>query len=149
MTEFFIEYGMFLLKTVTIVVALVVIIGTAAMASKKAGHQDGLEIEDLNRRYRLMANAVKQAVMKKDAWKKEAKAEKVRQKGEGKSDAAKPIVFVIDFKGDLKASAVESLREEVSAVLEVAGPGDEVVVRLENHGGVVPVSYTHLRAHET
>ncbi len=128
---------MFLLKTVTIVVALVVIIGTVAMASKKAAQQDGLEIEDLNRRYRTMANAVKQAVMTKDAWKKEAKAEKARQKDEGKSDAAKPIVFVIDFKGDLKASAVESLREEVSAVLDVAGPEDEVVVRLENHGGVV------------
>jgi serine protease SohB len=44
---------------------------------------------------------------------------------------------VIDFKGDLKASAVPSLREEVSAILDVATADDEVIVRLENHGGVV------------
>jgi serine protease SohB len=44
---------------------------------------------------------------------------------------------VIDFKGDLKASAVPSLREEVSAILDVATDSDDVIVRLENHGGVV------------
>ena len=48
-----------------------------------------------------------------------------------------PRSFVIDFKGDLKASAVPSLREEVSAILDVATEDDEVIVRLENHGGVV------------
>jgi len=50
MTEFLAEYGLFLLKTVTIVVAIVVIIGSAAAASKKASHQEGLEVEDLNKK---------------------------------------------------------------------------------------------------
>ncbi|MGB5354158.1 MAG: protease SohB, partial [Woeseia sp.] len=45
--------------------------------------------------------------------------------------------FVIDFKGDLKASAVASLRKEVSAILAVANKDDEVIVKLENYGGVV------------
>jgi len=49
----------------------------------------------------------------------------------------RPRSFVINFKGDLKASAVPSLREEVSAVLDVAKDDDEVIVCLENHGGVV------------
>ena len=44
---------------------------------------------------------------------------------------------VIDFKGDLKASGVPSLRQEVNAILDVANDDDEVIVRLENHGGVV------------
>ncbi len=137
MIEFLVEYGLFLLKTATIVIAIVVIIGAAAAVSKKAAHQEGLEIEDLNKKYKAMANALKQAVMKKPDWKKEAKAEKERDKAAAKSDQSRPRAFVIDFKGDLKASAVPSLREEVSAVLEVAGPDDQVVVRLENHGGVV------------
>ena len=64
-------------------------------------------------------------------------AEKQRDKAEAKSDEARPRGFVIDFKGDLKASAVPSLREEVSAILEVATADDQVVVRLDNHGGVV------------
>ena len=65
MTEFLAEYGLFLLKTVTIVVAIIVIIGSAADASTKASHQEVLEIEDLNKKYRSMANALKQAVLKK------------------------------------------------------------------------------------
>jgi serine protease SohB len=137
MAEFFADYGLFLLKTLTIVVAIVVIIGAAAAAGKKAQHQEGLEIENLNRKYRKLAAALKQAVMKKSDWKKEAKAEKEREKAEAKAVASRPRAFVIDFKGDLKASAVPSLREEVSAVLEVAGKDDQVLVRLENHGGVV------------
>lgn len=137
MTEFFAEYGLFLLKTVTIVVAIIVIIGSAAAASKKASHHDGLEVEDLNKKYRSMANALKQAVLKKADWKKVAKEEKEREKARAKADEARPKAFVIDFKGDLKASAVPSLREEVSAVLEVAGSDDHVIIRLENHGGVV------------
>lgn len=46
-------------------------------------------------------------------------------------------VFVLDFHGDIKASGVERLREEISAVLSVAKAGDEVVVRLESAGGQV------------
>ena len=44
---------------------------------------------------------------------------------------------MLDFKGDMRASAVASLREEVTAVLAFARPEDEVLVRLENTGGLV------------
>ena len=137
MTEFFAEYGLFLLKAITIVAAIVVVIGTAAAAGKRASHQEGLEIESLNKKYEMLASALKQAVMKKAEWKAEAKAEKARDKAEAKSDEKRPRVFIIDFKGDLKASAMPSLREEVSAVLAVATAADQVIVRLENYGGVV------------
>ncbi len=137
MTEFLADYGLFLLKAITIVAAIVVIIGTAAAAGKRAAQQEGLEIESLNKKYRQLAAALKRAVMKKSDWKAEAKAEKARDKADAKSAEKRSRVFVIDFKGDLKASAVPSLREEVSAVLEVATTDDEVIVRLENYGGVV------------
>jgi len=137
MTEFFAEYGLFLLKAITIVAAIVVVIGAAAAAGKKASHQEGLEIESLNKKYQLLASALKQAVMKKADWKAEAKAEKERVKADAKSKEKRPRAFIIDFKGDLKASAVPSLREEVSAVLEVATTDDQIIVRLENYGGVV------------
>ena len=137
MTEFFAEYGLFLLKAVTIVAAIVVVIGTAAAAGKRASHHEGLEIESLNKKYQLLAAALKQAVMKKADWKAEVKATKERDKAEAKSKDKRPRAFVIDFKGDLKASAVPSLREEVSAVLEVATADDQIIVRLENYGGVV------------
>ena len=137
MIEFFAEYGLFLLKAITIVAAIVVVIGVAAAAGKRASHQEGLEIESLNQKYEMLAAALKQAIMKKAEWKAEAKAAKERDKAEAKSDEKRPRVFIIDFKGDLKASALPSLREEVSAVLEVATTDDRIVVRLENYGGVV------------
>ena len=136
MIEFLADYGLFLLKVVTIVVAIVVIIGVAASVSRKASHE-GLEVESLNKKYKALAQTLRNAVLKKGALKKEAKEEKRRQKAEEKDDMSRSRSFVIDFKGDLKASAVQSLREEVSAVLEVATTDDEVIVRLENHGGVV------------
>lgn len=137
MIEFFSAYGLFLLKTVTIVVAIIVVLGTAATVGRKAGQHETLEVEHLNKKYQALASALKHAVMNKAAWKKEAKAEKKRDKEHAKSEAVRQRAFVIDFKGDLKASAVPSLREEVSAILEVATSDDQVIVRLENYGGVV------------
>jgi serine protease SohB len=136
MSQFFIEYGLFLLKVLTIVVAIVVIISVAASAGRKAS-QEGLEVESINKKYKSLASSLRQAVLNKDEKKKEAKAEKKRDKAEAKEVSDRPRSFVINFKGDLKASAVPSLREEVSAVLDVAKDDDEVIVCLENHGGVV------------
>jgi len=135
MSQFFIEYGLFLLKVVTIVIAVIVVIVVAAAAGRK-GSQDGLEVESLNEKYKALAHGLRTAVLNKGEQKKEAKKEKKRRKEEEKH-ASRPRSFVINFKGDLKASAVPSLREEVSAVLDVLTDADEVIVRLENHGGVV------------
>jgi len=133
--EFLAEYGLFLLKVMTIVIAIVIVIAVGAAAGRKAT-QDHLEVENLNRKYRKTAASLRSAVSSKDERKKQTKEEKKRQKVEEKQ-AGRPRSFVIDFKGDLKASAVASLREEVSAVLDVATPDDEVVLCLENHGGIV------------
>ncbi len=47
-------------------------------------------------------------------------------------------IFVLDFKGDTAASAVEQLREEITLILATAKSGrDRVVVRLESPGGMV------------
>jgi serine protease SohB len=136
MSQFFLEYGLFLLKVVTIVVAIVVVIGVAASAGRKAA-QEGLEVESLNKKQKTLASVLRKAVLNKDERKKDAKEEKKRDKAEARQKSDRPRSFIINFKGDLKASAVPSLREEVSAILNVAGAGDDVIVCLENHGGVV------------
>ena len=136
MAAFFAEYGLFLLKAITIVIAIGAIIAIAAAAGRKASHE-GLEVENLNKKYRQIADTLRNAVLSKGEQKKAAKEQKKRDKAEAKETSTRPRSYIIDFKGDLKASAVASLREEVSAILEVAGEGDEVIVRLENHGGMV------------
>jgi serine protease SohB len=136
MTEFFLEYGMFLLKAVTIVAAAILVIAVAASASRK-GSEESLEVENLNKKYQDLAHSLRHAILSKPQQKKDNKELKKQRKAEEKTPASRPRSFVLDFKGDLKASAVPSLREEVSAVLDVATPEDQVIVRLENYGGVV------------
>ena len=47
-------------------------------------------------------------------------------------------IYVLDFKGDMAASAVENLREEITLILSTAKAGrDRVIVRLESPGGMV------------
>ena len=50
---------------------------------------------------------------------------------------ARRRVFVLDFKGDSRATGVTALREEISAVLAGARSTDEVVLRIENVGGEI------------
>ena len=137
MIEFFANYGLFLLKAITIVFAVIAIIVAAAVVSRKTGVHEGLEVENLNEKYQQLAMVLKHAVFSKEALKTETKAEKARVKAKAKSKETRPRAFVIDFHGDLKATAVQSLREEVTAILAAASSGDQVVVRLDNHGGVV------------
>lgn len=60
-----------------------------------------------------------------------AKEAKIRRKNNQK-------IFVLDFKVDIQASAVENLREEITLILATAKAGrDRVVVRLESPGGMV------------
>ena len=136
MGQFFAEYGLFLLKAITIVAAIVAVVVVAASAGRRASHE-GLEVENLNEKFRSLADALRAAISTKEQKKKVAKARKKEKKAESKTPSTKPRSFVIDFKGDLKASAVPSLREEVSAILDVVAEDDDVIVRLENHGGVV------------
>ena len=136
MGQFLAEYGLFLLKVITILAAIVVAIVAATAAGRKAAHE-GLEVENLNSSFKSLADTLRAATLSKDEQKQAAKDRKKEAKAESKTPSGKPRSFVIDFKGDLKASAVASLREEVSAILDVAKEGDDVIVRLENHGGVV------------
>jgi len=141
MTEFFFQYGLFFAKAVTWVAAIAVV----AMVLLSLLHQarthsaDHLEVRDLNHRFRDLADSLKHALLTPDQWKKEVKAHKAADKARAKGggEAARPRVFVLDFHGDLQASAVASLREEISALLQVAGKGDECLLRLESQGGVV------------
>jgi len=136
MTAFFADYGLFLLKTATIVLAIVIVIAAAAAAGRKSGTET-LEVENLNKKYRGISDALRKAVTGKKEQRKAQKEQKKLDKAEAKQGKDRPRCFVIDFKGDLKASAVASLRQEVTAILDVATPVDEVIVRLENHGGLV------------
>merc|ERR1711966_396236 len=52
-------------------------------------------------------------------------------------EAPRRSVFVMDFPGDVQASQLKELREEVTGVVRNARPGDEALVVLQSGGGTV------------
>lgn len=147
--EFLSEYGIFLAKAVTIVIAVLLIIaamGGAAMRNKKLHQGMEMRVDKLNDRLKDHKDALEELVLGKEQLKQLKKTQKKQEKAEAKANKqaskdeapVKPRVFVVDFDGDIKASAVESFREAITAVLQIANPlSDEVVIRLESAGGMV------------
>ena len=142
--DFLFDYLVFLAKAVTIVLAVLVIIGSIFSLGgrrQRHPHRSHIEIERVNDRLDQLHTAINQAVMLpgqfKKNLKKKNKAKKEEDKTEEKSEKTRRKVFLINFKGDTEASHVENLREEITATLLGASENDEVVVRLESPGGVV------------
>lgn len=131
------EYGLFLAKVITIVIALLIVIGAVAAMRTRSRPRERLELRRLNRRYREMLKRIESELApRRSPWRIKARRRAARQ-DERKHAADRPRLFILDFHGDLRASATESLREEVSAVLTAARPEDKVLLRLESAGGLV------------
>lgn len=147
--EFLYEYGLFLAKAVTFVLAVIAIIVAITGAAMKQQHKKGeLDITDLSEQFSETEEDIIHALLSKDEFKEKEKADKKLAKEKAKADKkaakageekepSKAHVFVVDFNGSIDAKEVSSLREEVSAILSVATKQDEVFIRLESGGGMV------------
>lgn len=139
--EFLYEYGLFVAKAATLVIAFVVVVSTiVGVASKQKQGKGQLEIVSISEQLKDITNYAKQVLLDKNALKKLAKEQKKEAKAKSKEkgdDTSKSRLYVIDFKGSMDANEVEHLREEITAILCVANKDDEVLVRLESGGGVV------------
>jgi len=137
--EFFLNYGLFLAKTLTVVLAIIVVVMfmVAAAARQRGDKRDTLEVKRLNSKYDDMATAINAGMLQKKDFKKYLKDRKERLKAQGKEDTPRKRIFVLNFHGDIRATAVSALREEITAILTAATDKDEVFLRLESSGGVV------------
>ena len=144
MTDFLLQYGLFLAKTITLAAAVIIVLSGlfAAVREAREHSHDQLQIKNINERFELMADTLNHELLDEGERKQLQKArkaeEKARQKARKKGQQApRPRLFTLSFDGDINASPVDSLREEISAVLQVARKEDEVVLRLESEGGLV------------
>ncbi|MGP5328930.1 protease SohB [Pseudomonas helleri] len=136
--EFLAEYASFLAKTVTLVVAILVVLVTLAALRGRGRKTAGqLQVSKMNEFYKGLRDKLEQSLLSKDQLKSLRKQQAKVDKKQKKQPQEKPRVFVLDFEGDIKASATESLRHEITALLTLATPADEVVLRLESGGGMV------------
>ncbi|MGM0534973.1 MAG: protease SohB [Pseudomonadota bacterium] len=142
MNEWLTEFGMFVAQLLTLVVVIGLVVAVVLRARGETGERTRLRLEELNGTRRSRHRRMQLAASQPGARKRLVKAFRRDDKEHGRrgrkgGGEAFPTVWVLDFHGDIKASGTGRLAEEVSAVLAVAGQGDEVVIRLESAGGLV------------
>ena len=149
-SDIFVGYGVFILEVITLLLVVAAVVAMIiAMKQKKAHLHGELVITDLSKEFKenskILSNFHLSEDKLKEAEKAEKKAEKAkakalkaqRKKGEDTESERKPSLYVLHFKGDISASETAALREEISAIVQVAKPNDEVLLCLESPGGVV------------
>lgn len=147
--HYLVEFIMFFAKTLTIALTILMIllgfIAIIAKAKQKGKQESGsLEIKNKNNHYKKLQNKIQQETLPSldlkvllQNEKKERKSAKKNSKKKISATTDKKNIFIIKFSGDIRASAVNSLTQEISAILLTAKQEDEVCVILESGGGMV------------
>ncbi|MCG5531980.1 protease SohB [Halorhodospira sp. 9621] len=134
------EYLLFLAQTVTLVFAVLFVLAAVVRMRQEGGVAPGrLQVRPLNGVFRQRAEALRRAGAS-STWR--GRLRRKLQRGStdpGAVELPDKRVYILEFRGDIRARAVEGLREEISAIIAAARPGqDEVILRLESPGGAVP-----------
>ena len=143
--DFLIEYGLFLLKTLTFLIIIAVPLLLIFSSKGKNNPASGsLKITNLSDKFENMAGAIKSLSLNKAERKKLFKEKKKQFKAKKNQAVTKPV-YVLNFNGDIEASSVENLKEEISAILKSETKCQELVLRLESPGGtVIGLSLIHI-----
>ncbi len=138
MNDFISHYALFLAQAATLVIAAIALVaGLTALSRRKGKHLGEIEVTDINRQFEAAGDKIEALRLPKKAHKALQKQRKIEHKARQQRMEAEPCSYLLDFKGDIRASAFMALREEISAILQVARPGDAVLLRLESPGGMV------------
>jgi serine protease SohB len=151
--EFIYEYGLFLAQAITFVAAILILVaGLLSLGHRHRvdQHEGHIEIRDLNDKYRHISDSIHEVIDDHKILKEQKKVAKKDKKAKAKSakknlkkhadtppEDRRKRLYVLHFDGDIRASATENLREEISAVIPQIVTGDEVLVTLESPGGMV------------
>jgi len=122
---------------------VIVLVIAAASTKGKLGKKTELKVEKLNDELEDNKAIIEAEIFTNEQLKEQDKQRKKQEKEEKKArsketEESKPRVYVLTFDGDIKASAVDTFREAITAMLQVIDvKKDEVLVRLESGGGMV------------
>ena len=136
MLDLLIAYGFFLLKIITvlavILIPIMVIVGSTK--HKKETDKGRIIVKNLSDKLEEIGVSLKSAEMDPKAYKSFLK-ERTKKKKKDIKGKPKEIVYVLDFKGDLQASAVDKLKQEINAIIASEVKCKEVVLKVESGGG--------------
>lgn len=136
------DIGRFIVQMSILTLLVVMAVVIIARIKGESGERVRLRIEELNDRLEYRRRRLALAATEPNARKRLLKAFRRDDKGRSRtsrkqSAGERHTVWVLDFRGDLKATGVGRFAEEISSVLAAAAAEDEVVIRLESPGGLV------------
>lgn len=139
MEHFLFDYGMFFAKIFTLLIAFLLALLSALAILSRGRAKPKVEVINLNDKLEEMAELIGAQTTSKKQMKQMAKTLKKQKKAQQaqKEQSNEARVFVLDFDGDLHASAVDRLRDEITTILLTATEQDEVLVLLNSPGGMV------------
>lgn len=159
------EYGLFLLKTITVLIAVIIAISALAKSSSNQEETGHLVVTDISGELNKQSKDVSESIENMEPTKKsflmivldkslnkikrrkndkteintsEVKQEKktVNRKEEDK-EQTKNTVVILEFKGDVKAKQATGLSKEITAILAMPEPPAKVLIKLTSPGGLV------------
>ena len=134
--EFLTDYGIFLLKVITIALAitlpLLFIIGSSKSKNPPKG---SLVVKNLSKKFEDMGSSVRSAQLNPKELKKYNKELQKSKKQDNKKPSKEDSVYVLNFNGDIQASEVAKLKHEINAILLSDTKCKEVVIKVESGGG--------------
>lgn len=133
------QLSIFLAKTIIIVAFILILLAGILSLLSRGKQREKFSIKNLNSNFEDTKKFLLEEILSKKGFKKFLKEEKTAEKNKKAKDEKEPSknIFVLNFDGDIKASAVTALREEITAILNIANKQDEVLVRVESSGGMV------------
>lgn len=133
------NYGLFLAKAITVLIVIILLLRAISIMREEKEYRDEvqLKIKSLNDYYEELKERIFAHIADKKTWKDYCKEQKKVEKQKEKTLAEKPKLFVLNFEGDIDATDVEALREQISALLQIAEEKDQVLLKLESAGGFV------------
>ena len=136
MVDLLIAYAFFLLKVFTVLIAVLIpiLIISSSSKHKKDGDKGKILIKNLSDKLEKIGVSLKSAEMDPKAYKSFLKEKNKKRKKESK-DKPKEIVYILDFKGDIQASGVDKLKQEINAIIYSKVKCKEVVLKVESGGG--------------
>ena len=136
MIDLLVAYGFFLLKIITVLLVILIPILMISSSTKHRKETDKgrIIVKNLSDKLEEIGVTLKSAEMDPKAYKSFLKERNKKKKKENKGKP-KEIVYVLDFKGDIQASAVGKLKQEINAIIASQVKCKEVVVKVESGGG--------------
>ena len=134
--EFLTDYGIFLLKVITIALAITIPILIIIGSSKsKTPNKGSLVVKNLSKKYENMGSTIRRSLLNPKELKKYNKQVQKKNKNDKKKPSKDDAVYVLNFNGDIQASEVSKLKNEINAILLSDTKCKEVVIKVESGGG--------------